>query len=104
MNETKERLDLLENAASQITSCMYIGKAFLTENADGVIFSTEMICDSYVHLRDNLKHYLAIINDTKNHFFDTYSSLKEKREAEMKALLSGNDFSQSTASKSKVQS
>lgn len=95
---------LLKQAAADITSHMYIGKAYITDNAETVIFSAEVLLDSYVHLRDNLKQYIGILRSANDRFFETYNILTEKKKEEREAIFSGNSFIQDSTHSSKVQS
>lgn len=95
---------LLRQAATDVTSRMYIGKAYITENAEAVIFSAEMFLDSYVHLRDNLKQYIGILHSANDRFFETYNALTVKKKEEREAVFSGTSFIQDSTPSSKVQS
>lgn len=95
---------LLRQAATDVTSRMYIGKAYVTENAEAVIFSAETLLDSYVHLRDNLKQYIGILHSANDRFFETYNALTEKKKEEREAVFSGTSFIQDSTPSSKVQS
>ena len=93
LDEPKENVDLLCEAASEVTSKMYVAKACIAgEDAEAVIISAEFICDTYVYLRDNLKEYLHLISDAHKRFFGTYESLKQKRKDEREAVFSGRSY------------
>lgn len=93
LDEPKENIDLLCEAASEVTSKMYVAKACIAgEDAEVVIISAEFICDTYTYLRDNLKEYLHLVRDAHKRFFGTYESLKQKRKDEREAVFSGRSF------------
>ena len=50
----KEDSAILYQAAADVTSRMFIGKAYIMGDAEAIIFSAELLCDSYMHLRNNL--------------------------------------------------
>ena len=78
--------------------------AYVTENAEAVIFSAETLLDSYVHLRDNLKQYIGILHSANDRFFETYNALTVKKKEEREAVFSGTSFIQDSTPSSKVQS
>lgn len=92
-DEPKENIDLLCEAASEVTSKMYVAKACIAgEDAEAVIVSAEFICDTYTYLRDNLKEYLNLLRDAYKRYFSTYESLKQKRKNEREAVFSGRIY------------
>jgi hypothetical protein len=102
LDNTKDEA-LLRQAASEVTSHMYIGKVEIVDNAEAIIFSAEFLCDSYVYLRDNFKQYLGILHSANDRFFEVYNILTEKQKEEREAVFSGRSFVQSSQ-QNKVQS
>lgn len=95
LEEAKENIDLLRDAASEVTARLFISKAVIVgEEAKAVIYSTEFICGAYAYLRDNLKEYLNCLREAGKLFNETYDSLKEKRKEEREAVFSGQSFIQ----------
>lgn len=94
---------LLRQAASEVTSHMYIGKANIVDNAEAIIFSAEFLCNSYVHLRDNFKQYMGILHSAHERFIEVYNTLTEKQKEERDSVFSGRSFVQNTQ-QNKVQS
>ena len=104
LEEPKENIDLLREAASEVTARLFISKAIIVgEEAKAVIYSTEFICGAYAYLRDNLKEYLNCLREAGKLFNETYDSLKEKRTDEREAAFSGRSFIQHP-SQNKIQS
>lgn len=104
LNEPKENLTLLQNAADEVVSRMFVGKAYLVDDGAAVIFSAEFIAD-YVYLRNNLKEYVRIMMETGRHFYETYNQLKGQQKKDQEAVFSGESFIQNSQLKSKkVQS
>ena len=103
LEEPKENRKMLTRAAADVTAHMFIGKAWVTDDTEAVIFSAEFICDSYTYLRDNLKHYLQVLNDARRNFFNAYEALKEKQKGEREAVFSGRCFIQEP-NQNKIQS
>ena len=88
MEPGKEDVELMRRAASDVTSGIIIGKAIVLGEGQAVVFQAEILCDSYVHLRDNLKEYLQIVDETKMRFFDTYERLRAEKAKAAQELLS----------------
>ena len=103
-NEPKEETALMYQAAADVTSQMFIGKAYILGDAEAIIFSVELLCDSYMHLRNNLKLYLDILSDINKRFYEAFEALKERRKEEREAVFSGNCFVQDSPAAHKVQS
>ena len=103
-NEPKEETALMYQAAADVTSQMFIGKAYIMGDAEAIIFSVELLCDSYMHLRNNLKLYLDILSDINKRFYEAFEALKERRKEEREAVFSGNCFVQDSPAAHKVQS
>lgn len=103
-NEPKEETALMYQAATDVTSQMFIGKAYIMGEAEAIIFSVELLCDSYMHLRNSLKLYLDILSDINKRFYEAFEALKERRKEEREAVFSGNCFVQDSPAAHKVQS
>lgn len=103
-NEPKEDTALMYQAAADVTSRMFIGKAYIMGDAEAIIFSVELLCDSYMHLRNNLKQYLDLLSDINKRFYEAHEALKERRKEEREAVFSGNCFVQDSPAAHKVQS
>lgn len=103
-NVPKEDTALMYQAAADVTSRMFIGKAYIMGDAEAIIFSVELLCDSYMHLRNNLKQYLDILSDINKRFYEAQEALKERRKEEREAVFSGNCFVQDSPAAHKVQS
>lgn len=103
-NEPKEDTALMYQAAADVTSRMFIGKAYIMGDAEAIIFSVELLCDSYMHLRNNLKQYLDILSDINKRFYEAHEALKERRKEEREAVFSGNCYVQDSPAAHKVQS
>lgn len=91
-------------AAADVTSQMFIGKAYIMGDAEAIIFSVELLCDSYMHLRNNLKQYLDILSDINKRFYEAHEALKERQKEEREAVFSGNCFVRDSPEVNKVQS
>ena len=100
LDRDKEDLSLLRQGAAEITASTFIGKACIVGNGEAIIYSTELLCDSYAHFRDNLKQYLHILHDTYTKVHDTYDKLKEQKKADMEAVFSGRGFIRENGDKS----
>lgn len=103
-NEPKEDTPLMNQAAADVTSRMFIGKAYIMGDAEAIIFSVELLCDSYMHLRNNLKQYLDLLSDISTRFYEAHEALKERRQEEREAVFSGKCFVQDSPAAHKVQS
>lgn len=86
-NEPKEDVALMRQAAADVTSRMFIGKAYILGDAEAIIFSVEMLCDSYMHLRNNLKQYLDILSEIYKRFYEAHEALKKRRKEEREAKV-----------------
>jgi hypothetical protein len=73
-------------------------------DAEAIIFSVELLCDSYMHLRNNLKQYLDILSDINKLFYEAHEALKERQKEEREAVFSGNCFVRDSPEVNKVQS
>ena len=100
--EPKEDTSLMYQAAMDVTSQMFIGKAYIMGDAEAIIFSVELLCDSYMHLRNNLKQYLDLLSDINKRFYEAHEALKERRKEEREAVFSGNCFVQESPAAHKV--
>lgn len=104
LDEPQEDLALLHRAAGEVTQNLFIGKAYVVGDGDGVVFSAEFIGDSYMYFRDNLKQLLTILQEANKRFFQTLESLREKRQEDREAIFSGNCFVQDSPANHKIQS
>ena len=100
----QEDLALLHRAAGEVTQNLFIGKAYVVGDGDGVVFSAEFIGDSYMYFRDNLKQLLTILQEANKRFFQTLESLREKRQEDREAIFSGNCLVQDSPANHKIQS
>ena len=104
LDEPQEDLALLHRAAGEVTQNLFIGKAYVVGDGNGVVFSAEFIGDSYMYFRDNLKQLLTILQEANKRFFQTLESLREKRKEDREAVFSGNCFVQGSPASHKIQS
>ena len=87
LDPSQEDVELMRQAAADVTAGIFIGKVIIYGDAKALAFNAELACDSYAQLRDNFKRYLDIIFDTQKRFTDTYNQLKEeKRQREEKMM------------------
>ena len=100
LNEPEENMALLQRAAEEVVSRMFVGKAFLIDEGNAVVFSVEFIAD-YIYLRTNLKEYVRIMMETGRRFYETYDQLKGQQKKDQEAVFSGESFIQDSQSKSK---
>lgn len=100
LNKPEENKALLQRAADEIVSRMFVGKAFLIDDGNAVVFSVEFIAD-YMYLRNNLKEYVRIMMETARRFYETYDQLKGQQKKDQDAVFSGESFIQDSQSKSK---
>ena len=103
LSEPPKYKELLYSSAADVTARMYIAKAYIMGDAEVVIFSTEMLCDSYTHFRNNLKQYLDILDEIKKAFHESYEALKEKLTKDQEDVFSGKSYI-NRRPRSKVQS
>lgn len=104
LEEPKEDLALLHRAAAEVTQNLFIGKAYVVGDGNGVVFSVEFFCESYMFFRNNLKQFLDILREADRRFYETLDFLRNKREEEQKAVFSGRSFMQDSSTSHKVQS
>lgn len=104
LDEPDENIALLKQSAEEVTAKMYVAKAYVIGNKEAVIFSAEILCDSYSHIRNNLKHYLGMLSEAHKRFYEAYSVLKEQRAEEQKAVFSGQSFVPEQQGRDKVLS
>ncbi len=105
LDKIEASLSLLQKAAEEVTKRMYIGKVFLTDDEELVLFSVEFLSDSYVQFRDRLNDYLQIVTDTGVHFFDAVKRLEMDAKKERESVFSGESFLQAAqANSKKIQS
>lgn len=79
VDPSKEDMDLMRRAAAEVTVGIFIGKVIVYDDNESIEFNAELLCDSYVQLRDCLKKYLDVIFDTRKRFSDVYNRLKEEK-------------------------
>lgn len=87
LDPATEDIDLLYKAAYEVTSGIFVGKAVILGEGQAVLFQAEMMCDSYVHLRDNFKRYLDIVIETQKRFYDTYQKLKDEKKRAVEDIM-----------------
>ena len=102
LNEPEENKALLQRAADEIVSRMFVGKAFLIDDGNAVVFSVEFIAD-YMYLRNNLREYVRIMMETARRFYETYDQLKGQQTKDKEAVFSGESFIQSAQSRTKKE-
>lgn len=94
LDPSQEDVELMRQAAADVTTGIFIGKVIIYGDAKALAFNAELACDSYAQFRDDLKRYLDIIFDTQKRFTDTYNQLKEeKRKREEKMMEQLQDSS-----------
>lgn len=79
IDPTKEDMDLLCQAAREVTENTFMSKVFVWEKEQLIGFQVEMFCDSYMYFRDNLKLFMDNITRTCGRYFETYDKLKEEK-------------------------
>lgn len=104
LEEPKEDLALLHRAAAEVTQNLFIGKAYVVGDGNGVVFSVEFFCESYMFFKNNLKQFLDILREADRRFYETLEYLKKKKEEERKAVFSGECYLQDASASRKVQS
>ena len=102
LNEPEENMALLQRAAHEIVSRMFVGKAFLIDDGNAVVFSVEFIAD-YMYLRNNLREYVRIMMETGRRFYETYDQLKGQQTKDKEAVFSGESVIQSAQSRTKKE-
>ena len=100
LREPEENMALLQQAADEVVSRMFVGKAFLVDEGKAVVFSVEFIAD-YMYLRNNLRDYMRILMDTGYRFYESCDQLKGRQKKDQEAVFSGESFIQGPQSKSK---
>lgn len=88
LDPDKEDVELMRRAAAEVTGGIFIAKVNIHGEGQGVVFSAELLCDNYIHLRDNLKRYLEIVIESHRRFFELYESMKEEKRKVLEAAQS----------------
>lgn len=84
----QEDVELMKQAAAEVTTGIFIGKVSIYGEGQAVVFGAEWLCDSYTQLRDRMTRYIDIICDTHKRFSETYDRLKEEKRRREKELAS----------------
>lgn len=79
LDPAEDDIDLLNRAAYEVTSGIFIGKAIILGEGQAVVFQAEMLCDTEAHLKDNFRRYMDIVIETRRRFYDTYQKMREEK-------------------------
>ena len=104
LKESKKNMELLREAATEVTASMFVGKAYIVGDNEGLVFSAECICPSYVYLRDHLKDFLHIISDASTRVSETYDKMENQEKEEKEKVFSGDSFVQASTTMHKLLS
>ena len=88
MNNKEEDLDLMYQAARDVTTGIFVGKVNILrgEEESAVVFQAEFIADNYLYFRDHFKEYLNIVIETHKRFFEVYNDLKEEKKKQLELV------------------
>ena len=87
LDPAEEDIDLLNRAAYEVTSGIFIGKAIILGEGQAVVFQAEMLCDTEAHLRDNFRRYMDIVIETRRRFYDTYQKMREEKKKVVEDIM-----------------
>lgn len=104
LKESKKNMELLREAATEVTASTFVGKAYIVGDNEGLVFSAECICPSYVYLRDHLKDFLHIISDASTRVSETYDKMEIQEKEEKEKVFSGDSFVQASTTMHKLLS
>lgn len=87
LDPAEEDIDLLNRAAYEVTSGIFIGKAIILGEGQAVVFQAEMLCDTEAHLKDNFRRYMDIVIETRRRFYDTYQKMREEKKKVVEDIM-----------------
>ena len=87
LDPAEDDIDLLNRAAYEVTSGIFIGKAIILGEGQAVVFQAEMLCDTEAHLKDNFRRYMDIVIETRRRFFDTYQKMREEKKKVVEDIM-----------------
>ena len=101
-----EDVDLMERAAREVTTGIFVGKANILrgEEESAVVFQADFIADTYLYFRDNFKEYLNIVIETQKRFSETFNNLKEQKMKELDQVEQVVNLVRSDNNVKKIQS
>lgn len=87
LDPAEDDIDLLNRAAYEVTSGIFIGKAIILGEGQAVVFQAEMLCDTEAHLKDNFRRYMDIVIETRRRFFVTYQKMREEKKKVVEDIM-----------------
>lgn len=87
LDPAEEDIDLLNRAAYEVTSGIFIGKAIILGEGQAVVFQAEMLCDTEAHLKDSFLRYMDIVIETRRRFYDTYQKMREEKKKVVEDIM-----------------
>lgn len=101
----EDDVDLLMQVAQEITYNTYLVKVMVAQEDKFYAYQVDMIADTYLPLRDNLRNYLDLLLDARRQFKDMYGRKREERkQASNEALQTTLLASQLDAAGNKILS
>lgn len=82
----EEDIGLMKQVAEEITYSMYMAKVIVLPEGF-YVFQVDFLENTYLSLRDNLRHYLDLNLDAQHRFLDRYGrQMQERKQASQDAL------------------
>ncbi|MBR3450802.1 MAG: hypothetical protein IKH24_08190 [Bacteroidales bacterium] len=101
----EDDVDLIMQVAQEITYSTYLVKVMVAQEDKFYAYQVDMIADTYLPLRDNLRNYLDLLLDARRQFKDLYGRKREERkQASNEALQTTLLASQLDAAGNKILS
>ena len=74
----KEDIDLMKQVAQEITYGMFVAKVYASEKGF-YVFQADLLADSYLTFRDNLRRYIDILIDAQRRFAESYHQKRQEQ-------------------------
>ena len=77
--DKEDDADLMKEAAQYVSLRSYGASVFVIPEDGCFLISTDVYADTYLYLRNNIRFFLEVVENTGRYFYDRYEELKEQK-------------------------
>ena len=77
--DKEDDADLMKEASQYVSLRSYGASVFVIPEDGCFLISTDVYADTYLYLRNNIRFFLEVVENTGRYFYDRYEELKEQK-------------------------
>ena len=78
--DEEDDVDLMKEAAQFVSLRTFGACVFVIPEDNCFLISTDIYADSYLYLRNNIRFFLEVVENTGRYFYDRYEELKKQKQ------------------------